>query len=34
MLCYPVAMTTWVAPGIGTGAWADLLGGKIGRAHV
>ena len=27
MLCYPVAMTTWVAPGIGTGAWADLLGG-------
>ena len=26
MLCYPVAMTTWVAPGIGTGAWDALLG--------
>ena len=34
MLCYPVAMTTWVAPGIGTGAWADLLGGTKTMAGV
>ena len=26
MLCYPVAMTTWVVPGIGADTWANVLG--------
>ena len=34
MLCYPVAMTIWVAPGIGTQYWADLLGGTTTMAGV
>ena len=34
MLCVPFSMTTWVAPGIGTGAWADLLGGTKTRGNV
>ena len=29
MLCYPVAMTTWVVPGIGTDKWAGLLSGSV-----
>ena len=26
MLCYPVAMTTWVVPGIGGDVWANIIG--------
>ena len=26
MLCYPVAMTTWIVPGIGADKWANVLG--------
>ena len=26
MLCYPVAMTTWVVPGIGGEVWTNILG--------
>ena len=26
MLCYPVAMTTWVLPGIGGEAWTSIIG--------
>ena len=29
MLCYPVAMTTWVVPGIGTDKWAGLFSGSV-----
>ena len=26
MLCYPVAMTTWVVPGVGADVWANVIG--------
>ena len=29
MLCYPVAMTTWIVPGIGTDKWAGLISGEV-----
>ena len=32
MLCYPVAMTTWVVPGIGADKWAGLLSGEVTMA--
>lgn len=32
MLCYPVAMTTWVVPGIGADKWAGLLSGSVTMA--
>ncbi len=32
MLCYPVAMTTWVVPGIGADKWAGLGSGAVTMA--
>ena len=32
MLCYPVAMTTWIVPGIGTDKWAGLISGEVTMA--
>ena len=32
MLCYPVAMTTWIVPGIGADKWAGLLSGEVTMA--
>ena len=32
MLCYPVAMTTWIVPGIGSDKWAGLISGEVTRA--
>ncbi|MCI7472788.1 MAG: RnfABCDGE type electron transport complex subunit D [Clostridiales bacterium] len=32
MLCYPVAMTTWIVPGIGADKWAGLFSGSVTMA--
>ena len=32
MLCYPVAMTTWIVPGIGADKWAGLISGEVTMA--
>ena len=32
MLCYPVAMTTWIVPGIGADKWAGLVSGEVTMA--
>ena len=32
MLCYPVAMTTWIVPGIGSDKWAGLISGEVTMA--
>ena len=34
MLCYPVAMTTWVVPGIGTDKWAGRGGARHRHRQV